>query len=307
MTRLVIIVLTIVALLTGCAQAAQKVVEQATGVQVDSKGDKAVIQGKDGETLVVSSQTPDELKDFPVPRGFQLESAGSVSSKGDKLVTGTYKGKGAFQAVAEFYKKALGDQRWQEELSMFDASSGGMLTYSKGEQSVSVVLAEGKSQGEMEITVLLSRSGQTPTAGGAATAKPTTAPARPEASPAPELAATRADPALVDASAVPAELKDIPAPRGFGVVKGSTSRLTQAGKFQMAHVEWYGKGSLKDVADFYKSAIGGKGWNEGSFVSTEDSVFADYVNAKDENLILVLAVETSDPGLTVSLTVTARP
>ena len=160
MLRSAIAALIIAALsVTGCAQVAQKAVEQATGVQVDQKGETVTLKGKDGEAVTLSSQTPEELKNFPVPQSFKLDSSGSMSSGGDKLSVATWKGKGTVQEVAQFYKKALSDKGWKEDLS-FDSQDGAQLSYSNGTESATITI--NKQDSDIEISVLLGKTSQKP-------------------------------------------------------------------------------------------------------------------------------------------------
>lgn len=158
MFRLVIISFLIVAfLLTGCAQAAQKAVEQATGVQVDQKGENVTIKNKDGEQMTFSSNVPDELKNFPVPPGFSVDAsgAGSMSTGADKVSVATWKGKGSVDDVVAFYKKTMADQGYKEDFAM-TAGDGGTLSYSKGESGAMITI--GKQGGDITIGVLLGKS-----------------------------------------------------------------------------------------------------------------------------------------------------
>ncbi|MDA8187675.1 MAG: hypothetical protein M0T85_06005 [Dehalococcoidales bacterium] len=160
MLRIAIVSLAIIALLvTGCGQVAQKAVEQATGVQVNQKGDSVTVKGKDGQSVQFSSQMPDELKDFPVPQGFKLDSSGSMSSGGDKLSVASWKGNGTVQDVAQFYKKNLTEKGWKEE-SSFNSQDGGLLNYSKGEQSATITID--KKDSGIEISLLLGKSNKKP-------------------------------------------------------------------------------------------------------------------------------------------------
>ncbi|MCL4535488.1 MAG: hypothetical protein M1370_10070 [Bacteroidetes bacterium] len=156
MFRVAIVSLVILALLlTGCAQAAQKAVEQATGVQVDQKGENVTIKGKDGEQLTVSSNVPDELKNFPVPPGFtaQKDGAGTLSTGGAKTSVASWKGKGKVEDTVAFYKKTLTDQGYKEEMSM-TAGDGGVLSYTKGDSSVSITISK-KDGDNIELAVLI--------------------------------------------------------------------------------------------------------------------------------------------------------
>ena len=105
--------------------------------------------------------------------------------------------------------------------------------------------------------------------------KATATPAVAEATPTPE------GPELTDASAVPQELRTVPVPSGFSVVKGSTLRSTSGGQFERARATYYGKMSIEDTAAFYTESLA-KDWNpEGESVSDDDAHF-EFINKEDE-------------------------
>jgi hypothetical protein len=146
--------LVVVLLVSGCAQAAQTVVEKTTGVQVNQKGDTVTVKGKDGEQVTISSKLPDELKTFPVPQGFSLETSGSMSSGDGNLATGSWKGKASVQDVAAFYKKTMTDQGWKEEYT-FSADDASQASYSKDGQLANVTMS--KEDSGSTVTVLLTK------------------------------------------------------------------------------------------------------------------------------------------------------
>ncbi|HLB11483.1 MAG TPA: hypothetical protein VJO15_00840 [Dehalococcoidia bacterium] len=158
MLRTGLVALGLVALLlSACAPAAEKAVEQIAGVTVEKtgqKGESVTIKGKEGQSVTISGEAPDELKGFQVPQGFALESSGSVSSGGEKVVTGSWKGKGEVKAVAEFYKKSMAGQGWKEEFS-FEAGDGAQGAYTKDGQKMIINVA--KAEGDIELTVMLTK------------------------------------------------------------------------------------------------------------------------------------------------------
>ena len=97
-------------------------------------------------------------------------------------------------------------------------------------------------------------------------------------------------------------MKSIPAPPGFGVVDGSASRSAEGNVFQSAEAQWYGKMKIKDLNEFYKNRLANE-WD----VNDEDVgtgyLQNDYINKKDENLILYLNAEETDEGTTVDVMV----
>jgi len=158
MIRVGLISLVIAALmLPGCGKLAEKAVEKGTGVDVDQKGNAVTIKGSDGQQVTYSAEVPKELKDFPVPNGFKLDSGGSVSSNADKTAVAVWKGKSTISAVIDFYKNTMPGKGWKED-SNFTTDDGGLLSYSKDGNSVMVTID--KSSDQIEISVILGKASQ---------------------------------------------------------------------------------------------------------------------------------------------------
>jgi hypothetical protein len=107
-------------------------------------------------------------------------------------------------------------------------------------------------------------------------------------------------PKLVDASTLPAELKAIPIPSGFGVVEDSVLRTASRGVFVEAWAELFGKMKIKDVHAFYAKAL------ENDWEIADESVSTGYLqnaytNIEDESLILYLNAEETDAGTTIGI------
>lgn len=313
MFRVVVIALAIVALLlSGCQQAAQKAVEQTTGVKVDNKNESVTLTGKDGEKVTISSEVPEELKDFPFPSGFKLDSSGSMSSGDDKLSVASWKGKSTIKDASDFYKKTMPEKGWKET-SSFMSGDGGLLNYDKGDLSVSVTFSQEKE--EVNISVLLAKSKKTPTAaaGSRSTGGSTSSTATPSSSsdssggratatPKAEATSTPAGPVLTDSSTLPQELKDFPIPSGFSVIKNSASRAAYGGKVSEVRAAWFGKSSLKAVVDFFKQSLPSKGWQEDYIEDGENNTYLSYNNGKEENRIsLTIMVEKQDAGTEIEV------
>jgi hypothetical protein len=322
--RLVIGALVVLATTTvGCQQAtekvAQKAVEQATGVQINQKGDQVTLKGADGEAITFGSQVPDELKNFPVPQGFKLakDGFGSMSSKGDTMSVGSWEGSGTADSVLDFYKNTMPGQGWTEDYS-FSADTGGQVSYTKGQNGALVSID--KADNVTKISVLMGKSsGQnaTPSAGGsgsgsssfasnlvasvptkAPTAVPTKAatatPSKPAAT------STPAPPKTGSNSSIPEEMKQIPVPAGFSVVDGSTIRQASGGVFAMAGAEWFGKASVTDAVTFFKTALAND-WNEDFAMASNEDATAQYSNKKNPKLSMVVAMSKEDAGTSVNI------
>jgi len=145
-------------LLTGCQQATQKAVEQATGVQVNQKGEAVTVKGNSGETVTYSSQVPDDLKGFPAPQGFKISQGGGMvaGSKGsDKMAVATWQGKGSLQSVSDFYKKTMVDQGWKQDLAQ-EMGELAQFQFSKGQNQATVIVTSGKE--DLTIQVMLTNT-----------------------------------------------------------------------------------------------------------------------------------------------------
>lgn len=111
-----------------------------------------------------------------------------------------------------------------------------------------------------------------------------------------------AGPSLTSTSALPNELKDLPTPSGFSVVKDSPFRIT-AGNRVSATAQLAGKGEVDKLQEFYVNAFRGKGLAEQAVISQEDQatvIFASQQGGK--NVTLGAAIEKVDQGVEITLT-----
>lgn len=298
--------------LAGCQQVAQKAVEQTTGVSIDQKGDSVTVKGKDGETVNFSSEMPAELKDLPVPAGLKFDGSGSMSANGDKLAVANYKGKGALQPIVDHYQKTLPGLGWKEESNIM-TDTGGLLSFSSTKSSAdSLTVSFNKGEGDaVEVSLMFGKSKNTPvakaTSSAQAAAKSDSPDATPTAQPEAKPAATEtpAPPKTTDASAVPAELKDIPIPSGFQPLKDGMLRATEGGKFQSAVATYAGKTGVKEAGEALQKGLTGKGWNEEEFVAGEDESAGFFTNPKD-NLMLNVVVTKTDTGTEIHVQLMAQ-
>lgn len=291
-------------LVVGCAAAAQQAVQQATGVEVKQGGNQVTVKGSDGQSMTVDSSIPDELKSFPVPQGFTSEGGGTMTAGGDKLAAVSWKGTGQVQSVIDFYKSSLPGQGWKEE-STFVSGDGGMLNYSKPDGYGLTVTVSKDDSNNITVAVLGGKSSKTPTPSTDSAPTPRAqATSKPEATPTPEPTTAPQAPATTDASAVPAELKDVPLPSGFAPVKNSAARMATGGKFQMAYVEFFGKASMKDTAAWYSSNLDAKGWTVDMDNSGEEESVFVCTSKADSTLHLGINVTAGDAGTSILMQLT---
>jgi hypothetical protein len=153
-----ILLIAIALMLTGCAQVAQKAIEQTTGVKVDQKGNNVTIQSKEGDSVSVSSNLSDQFKDFPVPDGFKTgQGGGSVSAKGDSMAAAQWTGSSTTDAVTTFYQKSLPAKGWTAGQTM-TLGDNAQLIYNKGDQMALINISTSGSN--VEINVVLTKSSQ---------------------------------------------------------------------------------------------------------------------------------------------------
>ncbi|MGI5836469.1 MAG: hypothetical protein ACOX87_08250 [Chloroflexota bacterium] len=313
--RLKILLLAAMALaLTGCEQVAEKAFEQATGIKVDQKGESVTIKGKDGEEITFGTNVPDDLKDFPVPQGFSSDQdgIGSLSSKGgEEVAVAVWKGKTTVESVADFYKKSMPEKGWQEA-SFITMGDGFQGTYTKSDAEA--VVTATKEDEDIEISVLYSKGTKKATStattsssaagSGSTTSEPMNTPAvsqsAPTATPKPQPTPTPAAPQTSDTASVPQELKSIPVPNGFKVVKDSVNRLTEGGVFKVGAVIYFGTMSVEQVTEFYTKSMAND-WNSEAEAVMEEEALFEFVNKQDDTLRLAIVIAKTETGTEISM------
>jgi hypothetical protein len=124
-------------------------------------------------------------------------------------------------------------------------------------------------------------------------------PEKPKVTPTPR---TPVGPKTTDASALPAELKQVPMPPQFGVVEGSTTRTAPEGSFQMAQASLWGPGSIQGTVDFYNRALLAD-WNPGDESVGQSSFSMSFTSKGDSRRTLSLDGKTDGDGVRVLETV----
>jgi hypothetical protein len=282
------IIIMISSLLSGCGFVAQQVVEQTTGAKIDQSGQTMSIKGKDGEAVVLGATIPDELKGFPVAAGFTPQAGASFSGGGDKGITGVWKGKGDIAQIAAFFKKELTSQGWTEDLAM-DSPAAIIRQYLKGDDGAMLTIGKEDKTDSVTVSIILSKvKGKTPSGGQtpAASSKPG--------------AAVPSGPPTTDVSNLPAELRDIPMPTGFSPIKDTISRQASGGKFTAAAANWYGKGKVQAIVEFFQKNLPPKGWEEEESNIYEDSGFIRMVSAAKKQA-LDLTITVMDDGMEIMM------
>jgi hypothetical protein len=112
-------------------------------------------------------------------------------------------------------------------------------------------------------------------------------------------------PKLADPSVVPAELKAIPVPPGFGVIDGSPSRVVKGGVFNYALADWFGNMNALDLDSFYSKAVP-KTWDLTSRALAPGVLENEYVNMNDPTLYLTVEASEDPAGTTLKLKIEKR-
>jgi hypothetical protein len=291
--------------LVGCEQSAH-----ATGVNEVQGIDQTIMKGTIAPQATVGPQYPEALKKYPVPQGFALGKGGlaTVMQRGDLVAVASWSGSGSVPGIVEFYAKSLPPQGWGENV-VFSSDQSAQFTYTK-DLCQATTLVE-KDANLIVISVAIGRiSEEIPTPVPTATPHPPT----PTPTSSTASAAGRSVPAtmvplatftpeplrLGDASTVPAELKEIPAPAGFSVVAGSTRRIAQGGALGMAAADWFGSSSPEEAGAHYRSALA-KGWNEDVWVESADDVSGQFTSKRDPRLTLMIEVSRFEPDTVVHM------
>lgn len=277
-------------------------VQDLGGVQVHEGGESVSISTGSGESLTISAQVPQEVKDFPAPPGFALtsEGFGSMTTRDGTLATGTWVGSPSVAEAADFYTRSMPLQGWTESMSM-GSDTGRILTYEKGDHSA--VLTIDQDGSTTRIALLYGTQTNRPTPTTMPFAEPTATirvANRPAATAEPTETEAVTAPALTDASAMPAELQVIPSPAGFGVIKGSTQRMAEGGQFRMATARLFGTASVQQAASSYKQALASQ-WDLDADNATEDAHELTYTSKTDSGLALSIDIEKVDAGTEITL------
>jgi hypothetical protein len=161
--RILLVLAAIVALvaMSGCAGIVEKAVtsgvESATGVKVDTGGNSVSIEGKDGNSLNVSSdgELPEGFPaDMPIYDGAKVTTA--IASEGDKgkgFMVGLGTGDSA-GTVFDWYDKELKAEGWTVKTTM-KTEDGGLLGGEKGTTTFTVAIGPGSGD-EAKTTITIS-------------------------------------------------------------------------------------------------------------------------------------------------------
>lgn len=143
------LVLSLALLVTGCQQAAdnaaKNAVAAAAGVKVEGSGDSVTITGNDGSTTTVGKTLPVGMpSDMPVYQGTIVTSGKSTTSDGTTFSFSMETADGA-QKVSDWYKGEFEKGGWTVDNAFSGTTSDGvtaMLSAKKGTSEAQITAGE---------------------------------------------------------------------------------------------------------------------------------------------------------------------
>jgi len=154
------LVLSMALLVTGCQQAAdnaaKNAVGAAAGVKVEGSGDSVTISGNDGSTTTVGKTLPAGMpSDFPVYPGTVLTGNKSTTSDGTSW-SYSMETADSVQKVADWFKGELGKGGWTIGSTFAGGDAGNetsMLICTKGTSELNITA--GTSEGKTTVIAIL--------------------------------------------------------------------------------------------------------------------------------------------------------
>ncbi len=142
----------------GCRQAAQKAVEEATGVKVEDGGTSVVVETEEGKATIESGKKLPEgfPASFPVYEG-EIESAGSFSQGESQVYNVIVTTDDDIDQVKAFYLKELPSKGWKIGMTA-DVGTGsdrGVTIAAETDAFSATVGARAASRGGTEISIMV--------------------------------------------------------------------------------------------------------------------------------------------------------
>lgn len=157
---LLALALILVAALAGCSSiaenAAEKAIEESTGVKVDQDGESIKIKTKDGEAELSGGENkvPDGFPEGLVYKAGTIGLTTKTSAEGKTNFTVTFETKDKADKVTEFYKKAIAGSGYEIEATT-EISGMNMMTFKKGEESSGQVSISSDGDGKTLVNIVL--------------------------------------------------------------------------------------------------------------------------------------------------------
>lgn len=137
-------------------KAAETAVEKATGVKVDTKGEKVTISTDEGEATISSdAKLPDDFpSDVPIYDDAKIGTAMTNEVQGGKSYLVGMESDDDAAEVFDWYKKAFEDEGWKITSTMEVGDSVGGLSAEKGDVRVSLAIGYGaEKKADISLTV----------------------------------------------------------------------------------------------------------------------------------------------------------
>lgn len=140
----------------GCRQAAEKAVEEATGVKVEEDGGSVTVQTEQGEATVQSGKGLPEgfPSSVPVYDG-EIETAGSVTQDDAQVYNVVVVTEDSIDQVKKFYQEKLPTKGWKITATM-DMGTGADRSVTIGAETADLamtVTVSARSDGQTEVMI----------------------------------------------------------------------------------------------------------------------------------------------------------
>lgn len=142
----------------ACKQAAQKAVEQATGVKVEDDGGSVTVKTDEGEATVKTGQKLPERfpESVPVYEG-TIETASSMTAGGTETFSVVVQADDDLDTVKKFYLKEMPARGWKVQMTLDTGtgeSRGVLITAEREGLGLNVTLEE-RSGGKTQVTLMV--------------------------------------------------------------------------------------------------------------------------------------------------------
>lgn len=150
---------------SGCGKslgqtAAEKIIENKTGVKVEQNGDTVKIQDQQGNTMVATSgkSIPNDFPaDAPYYKNGRIETASTMDLSDGKSYSAIIMTNDSIESIAKFYREELKNNNWKVNV---DSTIGEMVTIGaqKGQANASILITpntDGVNQEKTSITQVI--------------------------------------------------------------------------------------------------------------------------------------------------------
>lgn len=139
----------------AAAAAAQRAIEQTTGVSVDQKNNSVTIKGQDGKQMTITANEEGKLPEgFPIPvfQGGKVTASATMNTDNKKSWTAEIEFEATAKAVGDYYEKMIKERGMKVTRS--DSTDGGFTSVTLVAESDKESAFLTINQGEKEPAVL---------------------------------------------------------------------------------------------------------------------------------------------------------